>query len=367
MKTTPILLQTAAILVVLAGCSHNQTPPQAPNYGRTATFDVRHELEVKLPEGATQARVWMATPSDDPAQVITNAKVDAPYPHRIELDSEQNRVLYLETVGKGPREFQIVHTFTVTRREVMAETNPSKTRAITEAERQTLAKDLAANEHVIIDDRIRTLSRSIVGTEVNPIVQARKLYDWELDNIDYWVKDPKNRKASPVGSTEHCLTTKSGNCTDFHSLFASLARAEGLPTRIVYGVFLKKELDGQDVDSSYHCWPEFYAPGIGWIPHDVAVADIYVDRFTLNADNETMVRRTTADGYAGPDPAKVNYYFGNIEERRVTFSTGRDLVLSPKTAAPTVNALTKAYVEIDGKTGNEKEAWTRKLTYVERK
>jgi transglutaminase-like putative cysteine protease len=25
-------------------------------------------------------------------------------------------------------------------------------------------------------------------------------------------------------------------------------------------------LMGEDQDQSYHCWAEFYAPGLGWIP-----------------------------------------------------------------------------------------------------
>ena len=233
--------------------------------------------------------------------------------------------------------------------------------------RGELAPFLAANHHVIIDERIRNLATEIVGSEKNPVLAARKLYDWTLANIDYWVKDPKNKKASPVGSSEYCLTTKTGNCTDFHSLWTALARASGIPTRMVYGSFFKKELDGQDADQSYHCWPEFYASGIGWVPHDVAVADIFVGDFQSNADNEKLVRLTTADGYTGADKSKVDYYFGNIDERRVTWSRGRDLTLSPKQDAGPVNALAKAYVEVDGKTAAEKEVWTRKLTFRETK
>ena len=88
------------------------------------------------------------------------------------------------------------------------------------------------------------------------------------------MKDPKNKKASPVGSTTYCLTSRTGNCTDFESLWTSFARSIGIPTQIVYGSFLKPDLMGQDQDQSYHCWAEFYAPGLGWIPHDVAVADL---------------------------------------------------------------------------------------------
>ena len=72
------------------------------------------------------------------------------------------------------------------------------------------------------------------------------------------------------------------------------SRAAGIPTRLLYGSFLKQELDGQDVDQSYHCWVEFYAPEIGWVPLDVAVADIFVGDFNVTPQNDELVRRTTA-------------------------------------------------------------------------
>lgn len=73
------------------------------------------------------------------------------------------------------------------------------------------------------------------------------------------------KRASPVGSTEYCLMTKTGNCTDFHSLYASLSRSAGIPTQIIYGSLLKPTLNGLDVDASYHCWVQIFAPNIGWV------------------------------------------------------------------------------------------------------
>jgi len=334
---------------------------------RSATFEARHELKVTLPDGTKRVRVWFAMPQDDPLQQVKNFKVESPSPHRITTDSQGNKAVYLELADPTLKEFSVVETFTLSRREQISGVDARKAGPLSADKRAELAPLLAPNQHVVIDDRIRKLAAEIIGEEKNPVLAARKLYDWTLANIDYWVKDPKNKKASPVGSSDYCLTTKTGNCTDFHSLWISLARAAGIPTRMVYGSFFKKELDGQDADQSYHCWPEFYASGIGWVPHDVAVADIFVGDFQSNTDNEKLVRLTTADGYAGADKSKVEYYFGNIDERRVTWSRGRDLTLSPKQDAGPVNALAKAYVEIDGKPAAEKDVWTRKLTFREAK
>ena len=337
----------------------------ASNPPRKATFEARHEVKVMVPQGAKAVRVWLAMPQDDPIQTVRDFKVESPAAHRITTDSEGNKTVYVEVTDPKEKEITLVETFVVERREQRSGVDAAKARPISESDQKRLAPYLAANEHVVINDEVRKLSQEIVGKEKNPVLGARKLYDWVLNNVDYWVKDPQNKKASPVGSTEYCLKTKTGNCTDFHSLWTSLARASGIPTRMVYGSFFKAELNGQDADQSYHCWPEFYAPGIGWVPHDVAVADIFAGDFKTTPENEKLVRLTTGDGYRGGDKAKIDYYFGNLDERRVTWSRGRDLTLSPKQEGGPVNAMAKAYVEVDGKVHPEKTGWVRKLTFKE--
>jgi transglutaminase-like putative cysteine protease len=339
--------------------------------GKTATFQAKQEFKVMIPDGTKKVRAWFTMPQQDPAQTVTDFKVDCAFAAKEVRDSVGNTSLYVEILNPTVKEFTLTETFTITRRESLTKLDPAKAQPVSDAERQAMKADLSANQHVIIDDKIKALAKEIVGDEKNPVLAARKIYDWVLANIEYWVKYPDTKKASPVGSTEHCLTTKTGNCTDFHSLWTSLARADGIPTRMVYGAFFKAELDGKDKDQSYHCWPEFYVPGTGWVPHDVAVADIFVGDFELNKANEEKVRLTTADGYKGADKAKVDYYFGNLDERRVTFSRGRDLTLTPKQDGGPVNALAKAYIEVDGKPTGEKSGdtvnWSRKLTFTEKK
>lgn len=348
-----------AIVAAVVGCAQNV--PRAAV--RSATFEARNEYKIKVPEGVKRLRAWLALPQEDSNQQVASLKIESPVPYRIEKDSEGNRLAYIEADSPAAGDISVVETFLLHRSEATSTTDAARARPLTEGDRRELARYLKSNQNIVIDERIQKLADDIVGTETNPVIAARKIYDWVLGNIDYWVKDPKTKKASPVGSSVYCLDTRTGNCTDFHSLWAALARARGIPTRIIYGSFFKAELDGQDVDGSYHCWPEFYAPGIGWIPHDVAVADIFAGPFPVDAQNETLVRRTTADGYRGPDPAKVEYYFGNLDERRVVWSSGRDLTLTPPQEAGPVNALPKAYVEIDGRVHPETAGWTRKFTY----
>jgi len=331
---------------------------------RQAAFELRNELTVKVPEGGRRVRVWMAMPQDnDPAQQVRNLTIEAPYAYRVETDSEGSRVLYLEISDPKVKEFSVVQTFGLTRSEIRDQIDPSLARPLANSERQSFATYLAANTHVVINDGIRRLANEIAGDEQNPVLAARLLYDWVLYNVEHWVKDPRTKKASAMGSTTHALTLRTGDCADFASLWTSLARAKEIPTQIVYGALLRPATAGSSADQGVHCWIEFYAPGIGWLHHDVAIADIYEGSYPVTPVNEQLVLQASIDGTYGADPARVDYYFGNLDERRVVFSRDRDLVLTPRPGVESVNALPKAYVEVDGEVHPEGPGWTRTLTY----
>jgi len=327
----------------------------------TARFQVDNTLTVTVPEDAKSLRVWFPLPRLDPEQTIDKLEVTAPGTWKETKDALGNRYAYLELAGPTGK-VALATKFEVTRREVNSPIDASQTRALNAAEKQQFAAELEPDAHIVIDDTIVKLAAEIRGSETNPVKVARLLYDWTLANVEYWVKDPSKWKASPVGSSSYCLTNRTGNCTDFHSLWTALARASGIPTRLKYGSLFKPSLDGVDKDGSYHCWPEFYAPGLGWISHDVALADIFVEPIVLSDANRDKIVLTTAAGYSGPDQAWVDYYFGNLDARRVTWTMGRDLVLEPRQAGGPVNANAKGYVEVDGV---EFTGWERKMTFRE--
>jgi len=351
------------LAVAAAGCaSSGGTRP----HGDTAFFAARNAFTVTPPAGAKTVRCWFAMPQPEEDQKVSTVTISSPYDHRVVADDQGNWFVYVEAKGDDLKPFEVVEEFEIQRWEIRATPDASKSRPLTEAEKAEYAEYLQPDANVPVGGEFGKVAKQAVGSETNPVLASRKLYDWTLKNVDYWVKHPDRLKASPVGSAEYCMKERTGNCTDFHSLWASLARSSGIPTRMVYGSFFKKDLDGKDADQSYHCWIEFYAPGIGWVPHDVAIADIFVGDFATDKDNEEKVRLTTADGYKGKDLAKVEYYFGNIDARRVVWNRGRDLKLDGAAAGP-VNALPKAYVEADGKALKEKEGWTRKLTFTEKR
>ncbi len=348
------------LLSVSLGALAADIPKTRPS--KQASFHISNVYTIKVPKGARTVRVWFAVPQEDAYSKVRNFNVISDYPIRYDRDSWDNRVGYVEVQNPAQEQVTLKEEFDLTRTEVRNTFNASDTRPLTEQERAALSAYLQPTTYVLVNDAMKKLAASITQGEPNPVLAARRLYDWTYKNVNYWVKDPDHLKASPVGSAEYCLRTKTGNCTDFHSLFASLAISSGIPTRMVYGSLLKPTLNGMEVDASYHCWIQFFAPRLGWIPLDASLANIYAEEIPLNEKNKKLVELTTSTGYHGADKDKVEYYFGNLDERRVVWSTGRDLMMQPPQDDGPVNSLPKMYVEVDGKQSTD---WTRQFSYKE--
>ncbi len=117
-----------------------------------------------------------------------------------------------------------------------------------------------------------------------------------------------------------CLI-KAGNCTDFHSLFISLARASGIPAKFVMGIPLPEK--EADEIPGYHCWAEFYDEQLGWVPVDISEA--------------------------WKDKTQYEYFFGTLSQNRLEFTQGRDIILEPSAKGEPLNYFIYPYVEADGK------------------
>lgn len=356
---------TVAMMLLAVSCStgsHTQNGKTSDHVGK---FSANHSFSIDVPEGAKEVNAWFAMPSDhDAHQKISDWQVVSPHPTRIVRDERGNNFLFMTIANPTPGTLDVTTSFNIERQEVRKSTNPEATRPHDSVELARLAEHLKGSSQSVIDKDVRAMADRAVGNERNPIRVARLLYDAVLDHVEYHVKDPnpnatKTMNSSGTGSSAYTLNTCTGNCTDFHSLYAALARSRNIPTRAVYGSFFKGPLDGVDKDQSYHCWLEFHAPNIGWIPLDVAVADIFTDDFEANEHSQPRANLTVADGYAGPNPMMVDYYFGNIDARRVVWHRGRDLVMkNPRQKGAPLLWNPKAHVEIDGTSAKVRRALT---------
>ena len=79
------------------------------------------------------------------------------------------------------------------------------------------------------------------------------LYDSLYDNIVTTLLYDKSGKGWGRGDATYACDIRTGNCTDFHSLFIGEARSLGIPARFIMGLPLP-EGRSQGVIPGYHCW-----------------------------------------------------------------------------------------------------------------
>jgi transglutaminase-like putative cysteine protease len=184
-----------------------------------------------------------------------------------------------------------------------------------------LAQYLKPDRLVPIDDQIRKWAREVVtaaGARTD-LEMARAIYLHVVSTMKY----DKSGKGWGRGDIYYACEERRGNCTDFHAMFIGYARAMGIPARFAIGFPLPFER-GQGEIAGYHCWAEFYAKGIGWVPVDASEA--------------------------AKHPEKRDYFFGHHDENRVEFSKGRDVTLNPPQKGDPLNYFIYPYAETDGKT-----------------
>jgi len=173
---------------------------------------------------------------------------------------------------------------------------------------------LAAQLLTPIDGNFRQIAGEVVAGKKSDLVRARALYDHVMDRMRYM----KYGSGWGKGDAVYACDVGTGNCTDFHAYFISLARAVGIPARFAIGATIPSSRNDGGVDG-YHCWAEFYSDGKWW-PVDISEADKYSSLST--------------------------YYFGHHPANRLEFSRGRDLEFNPGPVSGPINFLAYPVLEI---------------------
>lgn len=294
--------------------------PKAKQRELVFHFDFRlHDLQ---PE--KKLRVWLPVPKSDSWQKIesqgeTKDEAGRVLGFRNTTESKYgNQLLYAELEAPDSGEVTVRQAYRVTRNEVLlGELEPTKPSGVRKASQSFLS----ANQMVpLAGNQLKLFSG--VKLPLNSLQKAERIYNL----VDEHVRYSKEGKGWGNGDVAWVCDSRYGNCTDFHSLFISMARSQGIPAKFEIGFPIPTGDQGKV--AGYHCWAWFHTDAKGWIPVDISEADKH--------------------------PELKEYYFGNLTADRIAFSTGRDLVLQPKQSGPPLNYMVYPYVEVDGKPLSQK-------------
>ena len=261
-----------------------------------------------------QMSIWIPIPQSSQFQSTRQLVHNTGLPLRLTREPRYgNQMLYGKKAASphGPVEFGI--HWNVTRREVrIQDFLPRET--LSDASRELW---LTGSPKVPIGGKPLELVRT-AQLPFAPFDKARFFYDRVLSHMTY----DKSQPGYGTGDAVWACDSRFGNCTDFHSLFISLARSHDIPTRFEMGYPLPHGMTQGEI-SGYHCWAWFHEQNRGWHPVDIS-----------EADKHSHLR---------------DYYFGNLSADRIAFSVGRDIILEPPQHGPELNYFVRPHVEVDGR------------------
>ncbi|MBQ8171387.1 MAG: transglutaminase domain-containing protein [Oscillospiraceae bacterium] len=117
---------------------------------------------------------------------------------------------------------------------------------------------LYPNKYVSFDkkaDSVYKAAEVTAGMDTT-IEKLAAIFGYITDNITYDYDLASTVKSGYIPDPDNVLKKRSGICFDYASLFAAMARSQGIPTRLVIGYA------SPDI---YHAWNEVYTKETGWI------------------------------------------------------------------------------------------------------
>ena len=348
----PVIL--AAITATVAACdqasSTGQVPEPGPSARATAVvgspapsapgsaaiaprrearrIELVYTTTVTVPAGEGPVDLFIPIAQTDEQQTIEKVAVEST--PRGDYGTEAvygNRYWHARRARSDGKPWNVSVRYELTRRPFRTTKLPAAAPELGPAEKKKHARFLRANAKVpvgdpILDPILRDVRKNAPSGRPSEI--SRSIYDWVVDNIEY----KKVGTGWGHGDTHWACSEKYGNCTDFHSLFISLARTESIPARFEMGLPIPEDRK-EGAISGYHCWLRVYLPNVGWVPVDASEAKKH--------------------------PEKRELLYGNQPADRVRFTTGRDLQLGEAHRSAPLNYFIYPHVEVAGK------AWDKKL------
>lgn len=296
-------------------------PGPAATAGPTSrSFQLTYQVRLAdLPAQAKQLRVWVPLAASDEHQKIRHRTIESPARYRITKDPEYgNDILFLQLRSPLPRELKLSVRYEadVHGKSSQLSAAPSRPAAVDDCCGMKL--HLRSNRYMVVNQEVRDLAALITAGARTPLERAQRIYRYVVERMSY----DKETPGWGEGDTLRACEVGRGNCTDFHALFISLARASGVPAQFQIGLPVPSKTEGEI--SGYHCWAQFHVAGVGWVPVDASEA--------------------------WKDRKKYDYFFGTYDPNRLAVSLGRDIrLVPPPQENERMNIFFFPYAELDGK------------------
>ncbi|MFQ3621043.1 MAG: transglutaminase domain-containing protein [Spirochaetales bacterium] len=303
-----------------------------PVFKEKRTYTVRSSLSIENVMGGEDGGLylWIPRVQEGPNQRDVQLTTQEP---KAEIENYNGLMLVLLRNLNPNQRYTVSQSFLLDRYETEFRVNIQKLKPDYEKARPSYQLYTAANSVTPVEDpEIVKIVQLVVGNEKNPYAKARRIYSYLLQKLQYV---PSQNYRSVVEG----LREGRGDAYTFALLFVAMARNTGIPARTLAGYLVT-----EGKQALPHFWCEFYLEQVGWIEVD-----------------PTLGTSPPIDGFRYPSDPK-NYYFGNIDNRRITFSRGlaqaKRITPHGRTIEqPEIHSLQNIYAEVVGGIRNYSGKW----------
>ena len=163
--------------------------------------------------------------------------------------------------------------------------------------------DFCTNEqapHIRFTPYLQELLKEIIGDETNPIIKARKIYDFVTTKVMYsYMREYFTIECIP----EYAAINLKGDCGVQALLFITLCRMTGIPARWQSGLYATEFYTG------CHDWAQFYVAPYGWVFADLSFG---------------------GSAWRMGNTERWNYYFGNLDIFRMPANSEIQMEFTPE-------------------------------------
>ena len=195
-------------------------------------------------------------------------------------ENYQSRTAYFETLIDDNQEFSVEYSYESHLN--YNDLDPSK--VIAEQPSFNLEE---FEPQIMFTPYIKELAKEIVGNETNPLIKARKIYDYITQNVKY---SYMRAYSTIINIPEYCALNLKGDCGVQALLFITLCRYVGIPAKWQSGLAVTPYHIGP------HDWAQFYVAPYGWLFADPSFG---------------------GSAYRKSNLEKWNFYFGNLDPFRM--------------------------------------------------
>lgn len=248
-----------------------------------ADYFIHMKASIKLKDDSLAGKnVKVYIPVPAACEYTKNIKIlnTSGSPKFISPEDHKERTVYFEETSKGCDEFYVEYSY-----ESHIEYKKYDPEEVLDEQPDFFTGELYP--HIVFTPYLKSLCSDIIGSETNPLLKARKIYDFITQEIRYSFV----RSYSTIPNlAEYAALNRKGDCGLLALLFITLCRIAKVPARWQSGLYVNP------FSAGCHDWAQFYVAPYGWLYAD--------NSFGGSAARNKKFKRW-------------NFYFGNLEPFRM--------------------------------------------------